>query len=76
MEDGVVPDKVQDGIKTTNTATGFFPHLLDLVIHTHKNCRTRHRYAWRKRFNKLSKYLVKKAGLEKLRISAEIFENN
>lgn len=60
LKDNVVPQTVQDGIKQTNTATGYFPFLLDLIVTTHKGCRTRHRYAWRKRFNKLSKFLVKK----------------
>jgi hypothetical protein len=60
LEDNKVPQKVQTGIKETTTSTGYFPFLLDLIVISHKKCRTKHKFAWKKRFNKLTKFLTRK----------------
>ncbi|CAG5097756.1 Oidioi.mRNA.OKI2018_I69.XSR.g15219.t1.cds [Oikopleura dioica] len=60
LEGNVVPLEIQNGIKTTNTAIGFFPYMLDLIFATHKKCRQKHRVAWKRRFDKLQNTLWNK----------------
>ena len=57
LKDEIIPDRIQNQIKTTKTITGYFNPLLDFVVATHKKCRSKHRYAWRKRFNKLGTFI-------------------
>ena len=64
LEGNVVPIEIQNGIKTTNTAIGFFPYMLDLIFATHKKCRQKHRVAWKRRFDKLQNTLWNKVRRE------------
>merc|ERR1712176_29412 len=57
LKDNTIPTKIQNNVKTTKTITGYFDPLLDFVVVTHKKCRSKHRYAWRKRFNKLGNFI-------------------
>lgn len=57
LKDNRIPTKIQEQVKKTKTITGYFDPLLDFVVVTHKKCRTKHRYAWRKRFNKLGNFI-------------------